>query len=232
VVINTAAWTNVDAAESNRDATYASNALGPKYLAEGCSRCGAIMVQVSTNEVFAGEPGQFYREYDGTSPRSVYARSKLAGESAVQLMSDQLMIVRIAWLYGAGDAGFPAKIRDVADRHGSLRVVDDEFGNPTYAPDAAAAIAMLVDAGRFGIYHLVGHGHASRYEFSCEWLRLSGRSAVPVHPISSSEWQRPSSPPPHAVLINQAGAALGITLRPWQEALAEYAHVEATRPTP
>jgi dTDP-4-dehydrorhamnose reductase len=223
VVINCAAWTDVDGAEANEDAAYAANALGPKYLAEGCDRCNATLVHISTNMVFAGEAGCFYREYDGRDPRGVYARSKLAGELAVQQRLDRLYIVRVAWLFGVGSENFPAKIIAAADQRGALRVVGDEYGNPTYAPDAAEAIARLVESERFGVYHLVNAGMASRYEFAQTVLQARGRGHIPLTPISYTEWPRPAPAIPHAVIVNQAGAALGITLRPWQEAVQAYA---------
>ncbi|MBI3961059.1 MAG: dTDP-4-dehydrorhamnose reductase [Chloroflexi bacterium] len=222
VVINAAAWTHVDGAESAPDAAFAANALGPKYLAEGCARSGAALVQISSNEVFAGEPGRFYWEYDELGPRTVYARSKAAGERAARQVLDRLYIVRVAWLYAPGGSNFPSKIVAAADKHGSLRVVADEYGNPTYAPDVAAALERLIQTKRYGIYHLVNEGCASRYGWAVELLHLSGRSSVPLTPIPAHEWPRPAMPPAHAVLVNQAAAALGIRLRPWQEALAEY----------
>lgn len=222
VVINAAAWTNVDGAESSPDAAFAANALGPKYLAEGCARCGAALVQISSNEVFAGESGRFYREYEELGPLTVYARSKAAGERAAQQVLDRLYIVRVAWLYGAGGNNFPSKIVAAADKHGRLRVVADEFGNPTYAPDVAVALERLIESGRYGIYHLVNEGHASRFDWAAELLGLSGRGHIPLTPIPASEWPRPAVPPVHAVLVNQTAAALGIRLRPWQEALREY----------
>jgi len=226
VVINAAAWTNVDGAESSPDAAFAANALGPKYLAEGCARCGAALVQISSNEVFAGTPGHFYREYEELAPRTVYARSKAAGERAARQMLDRLYIVRVAWLYGPGGNNFPAKIVAAGDRNGSLRVVADEYGNPTYAPDVAAALARLIETQRFGIYHLVNEGCASRYDWAAEVLRYTGRGHIPATRIPASEWPRPAMPPAHAVLVNQAAAALGIRLRHWQEALAEYCALE------
>jgi dTDP-4-dehydrorhamnose reductase len=222
LVINTAAWTDVDGAESAVDVAYAANALGPKYLAEGCSRCGAALLHVSTNEVFAGEPGRFYREYDLPQPAGIYARSKAAGEQAARQILDRLYIVRVAWLYGPSGNNFPAKIVRAADKHGALSVVSDEFGNPTYAPDVAEAIARLIESGRYGIYHLVNEGHGSRFDWANFLLQSSGRGHVPVTPISLHEWPRPAPPPRHAVLVNQAAAALGIRLRPWQEALTDY----------
>ena len=229
VVINAAAWTNVDGAEANPDAAYAVNTLGPKYLAEGCQGCGAALVQVSTNEVFPGVSGQFYREYDQTSAASVYARTKLASERAVTRITQRVYIVRVAWLFGPGGNNFPTKIMAAADKLGALRVVDDEFSNPTYAPDLAVAIGRLVQTGRYGIYHLTNEGYCNRFEFARCVLDASGRAQVPITPIASGEWQRPTTPPPHAVLVNQAGAALGIRLRPWQEAVREYCGSQAAR---
>lgn len=226
VVINAAAWTGVDDAEKAPEDAFAVNALGPKYLAEGCARCGADFVQISTNEVFPGEAGRHYREYEQVSPGSVYARSKAAGERAAATCLDRLYIVRVAWLYAPGGDNFPAKISAAADRMGALRVVSDEYGNPTYAPDVAAAVAQLLEKRRFGIYHFVNGGCASRYEWAVELMRLTGRESLPVTPIAAHEWPRPTMPPPHAVLINQAGAALGISLRDWREALADYARSE------
>jgi dTDP-4-dehydrorhamnose reductase len=229
VVVNCAAWTQVDAAESQVDETFAANSLGPLYLAQGCAACSATLVQFSTNEVFAGTPGVVYYEYDQPAPRSVYARSKLGGELAAARSVDRLYIVRIAWLYGPGGNHFPAKIVAAADRHATLRVVNDEFGNPTYAPDVAEALAALLETQRYGVYHLVNGGHTSRYEWAGAVLAATGRGHVPIQPVSLDEWPRPAPPPHHAVLANQAAAALGIVLRPWEEALAEALRVEHAR---
>ena len=222
VVVNCAAWTAVDAAESQPDAAYATNALGPLYLAEGCRRCGALLVQVSTNEVFAGEPGRVYREYDIAAPGSVYARSKFAGEQAARQVWGRLIVARVAWLFGPGGDNFPRKMIAAADKYGRLRVVDDEWGNPTYAPDAAKAIDRLVSLDRPGVYHLVNQGATTRFELARQVLQASGRGHVPLTPVPHTEWPRPAQPPLHAVLVNQAAAALGIDLRPWPEAVQEY----------
>jgi len=229
VVINAAAWTNVDGAEAQPDAAYAVNTLAPKYLALGCQRCGAAFVHVSSNEVFPGLPGQIYREYDQPAPKGVYARSKLAGELAARQMTDRLYLVRTAWLFGPGGVNFPSKITAAADKHGQLRVVADEVGNPTYAPDVAAAIAQLLTTEQYGIYHLINGGQASRFDFAQATLQANGRSHIPITPITAAEWPRPVTPPLHAVLVNQAAAALGIELRPWQDALQAYVAAEAAR---
>ncbi|MCB9147169.1 MAG: dTDP-4-dehydrorhamnose reductase [Caldilineaceae bacterium] len=226
LVINAAAWTNVDSAEAHPEAANAANALGPRYLAQGCAQCGATLVQVSTNEVFAGALGTFYREYDEPNPSSAYARSKLAGEHNVRQLLEHLYIVRVSWQFGPHGANFPSKIMAAAQKHGALRVVCDEFGNPTYAPDAAHAIWQLVQTGRYGIYHLTNAGYTSRYEFARAVLHACGRQDVPVTPIAATEWPRATLPPPHAVLVNERAAALGITLRPWSETIGEWAQQE------
>jgi len=223
VVINCAAWTNVDGAEKEVNAAFAVNALGPLYIAKACASIGASMVHISTNEVFAGAPGRFYYEYEQPVPSSIYARSKAAGEVAASRQLEQLYLVRVAWLFGPGGNNFPAKIVAAADRNGSLKVVDEEFGNPTYAPDVAKAIFQLLESGRFGVYHLVNQGYASRYQLAETALQAAGRGHIPLSPIKLGDWPRPAPPPPHAVLVNQTAAALGITLRPWQEAVQEYA---------
>jgi dTDP-4-dehydrorhamnose reductase len=222
-LINAAAWTNVDAAESNPHATFAVNSLGPRYLGEGCEACGAFMLQVSTNEVFPGVGGRFYFEYDQPGPMGVYARSKLAGEIAAAATCRRLVLVRLAWLFGLGGNNFPTKIVDAADRLGALRVVSDEFGNPTSAQDAADAMVRLLEWRRAGVYHIVNEGYASRLELAAEVLQASGRGNVPLTPIASADWVRTVHAPSHAVIVNQAAAALGIQLRPWQEAAREYA---------
>jgi dTDP-4-dehydrorhamnose reductase len=224
VVVNAAAWTDVDGAEEKQDACYAVNVLGVKHLATACQRSGASLLHVSTNEVFPGEPGRFYREWDATQARSgVYARSKEAAEKLVMsMLAGRFYIVRTAWLYQRGGANFVAKIVAAADKHGALRVVDDEFGSPTYAPDLAAGIVRLIDSQHHGVYHLTNGGYCSRYQWAVEILRLAGRSATPVTPIPATEWPRRTTPPAHAVIVNSAAAALGIQLREWQEALADY----------
>lgn len=223
VLVNCAAWTNVDGAESDPQGAFALNALGPRYLAQGCAECGALMVQISSNEVFAGAPGRFYYEYEECAPNSAYARSKRAGEVAVLSTGARAIVARTAWLFGPGGNNFPGKIVAAARKQGALRVVNDEFGNPTYSIDAAVAILQLAVAGRTGIYHLVNEGYASRFDFAETVLAAAGLGNVPLTPISRTEWARPSQPPPHAVLVNQAARAAGVTLRPWQESTAEYA---------
>ncbi|HIC89508.1 MAG TPA: dTDP-4-dehydrorhamnose reductase [Anaerolineae bacterium] len=222
VVIHTAAYTDVDGAARNPDLAYRINAWGTQNVALACQRANAALVYISTNEVFDGTQQEPYREWDTPQPINPYGASKLAGERVARFLLQRLYIVRIAWLFAPGRRNFVGKILDAAERYGALRVVDDEFGNPTYAPDIAGVLAQLIETDHYGIYHLTNAGHCSRYEFAQAVLERAGRADVPITPISSDEWQRASTPPLHALLANTAAASLGITLRPWQEALDAY----------
>jgi dTDP-4-dehydrorhamnose reductase len=222
VVIHCAAMTDVDGCARNPDLAYQVNAFGTQNVALACQRSGAAMVHISTNEVFDGAATEPYREYDPRRPVNPYGASKLAAEQIAARLVNKLYIVRISWLFAPGGNNFVDKITAAADKHGQLRVVTDEVANPTYAPDLADAIARLIQTRHYGTYHLVNEGFCSRYEFAVEVLKQSGRESVPVSPITSDRFERASTPPPFAPLRNTVGAALGITLRPWQEALADY----------
>ncbi len=229
IVIHTAAYTNVDAAESDPDLAYRLNAHAAGNLARVCHELGTTFVHISTNEVFAGDrQHQPYDEWDTpTNVRgSTYARSKLAAENAIRFYNRDARIVRIAWLFSAGAASFPSKIVAAADKHGALKVVADEFGNPTYAPDLVEALYKLIDLkAPAGHYHLTNSGFTSRYEMAKMTLQLTGRGHIPIEPIPHTAWQRATTPPLRALLANHTAAALGISLRPWQEALTDWAQV-------
>ena len=222
LIINSAAMTNVDGCTENPQLAYAVNGVGAQNLALVAAEIGAEILQVSTNEVFDGQATKLYDEWAPRNPLNAYGRSKLAGERAVETLTTRFYIVRTAWLYAAGGRNFPHRIIELADERGSLRVVEDEVGNPTYVIDLAKAIAQLIDTHAYGFYHFVNEGAVSRYDFAKEILALSGRSHIPVTPIKSNEWQRASTPPPYAPLGNYAGAALGIQLRSWEEALTDF----------
>ena len=223
LVVHAAAYTDVDGCETNPDLAFRVNAVGTQNVALGAARAGAALIHISTNEVFDGARRDLYREWDTPNPLSVYARSKAAGEQIVrELTGGRFYICRVAWLFGPGGNNFVTKILAGAEKHGALRVAADEFGNPTYAPDLAAALVRLSANQHFGIYHLTNAGFCSRHEFAREIMRLAGKPDLLVTPILSADWPRPSCPPLHAVLANTAATVLGITLRPWQDAVAEY----------
>jgi dTDP-4-dehydrorhamnose reductase len=222
LVIHAAAMTDVDGCELNPELAFRINTLGTQNVALACGRIGAAMVQVSTNEVFDGTLGRSYFEWDTPSPLSVYARSKAGSEFYVRSLLHRFYIVRTAWLYARGGKSFVTKMISAADRQGPLRVVTDEVSTPTSTLDLAQAIARLIHTEHYGIYHLTNSGFCSRYEWACKILELAGRGHIPIEPITSHQWQRSAQPPQYTPLVNLAGAALGITLRPWEEALRDY----------
>lgn len=223
LVIHPAAYTNVDGCARDPERAYRVNALGTKYVALACRRLGAPLVYVSTNEVFAGDADRPYLEYAAAAPINAYGRSKWAGELIVRELLRDFYIVRVAWLYG-GERNFVRTVLRLAASPptGGLRMVDDEVGSPTYCADVAEGLARLIATGCYGTYHLVNAGSCSRYAFCREILRQAGYADVPVTPIRLADYQRDSSPPPYTPLANLAATDLGVTLRPWQDALAAY----------
>lgn len=221
VVINSAAYTNVDGCAKNPGLAYQANALGPQNLALACRETGASLVQISTNEVFDGRNPTGYQEWMPLNPINPYGSSKAAGEFNVRSVLPQHYIVRTAWVYSAIGRNFVHAILQRGRETGQVRVVTDEIGNPTFATDVARAIAQLIETKQYGTYHFVNQGSCSRWEFANEVLRLAGIEAT-NEPILGSEFKRASTPPPFGTLHNSAGAAIGIILRPWQEALQEF----------
>lgn len=221
VVIHTAAWTDVDGCARDPAEAFRVNAFGTQNIALACQKCGAALVYISTNEVFDGQKEAPYLEFDPVNPINAYGKSKRAGEWYVEHLLQKYYIVRTAWLYGGGGK-FPAKILAAAKAQSQLAVTHDEIGNPTYAPDLAAALARLIETEQYGVYHLVNAGPCSRYEWAVEILRCANIPR-PIKPISLAEYARASTPPRNGALENFAAATfLSITLRPWQEALQEY----------
>ncbi len=222
LILHPAAYTNVDGCEEDPETAYRVNVLGTWHIALAAQTTDSPMLYVSTNEVFPGDREIPYFEWDEPRPINAYARSKLGGERVVQSLLNKFYIVRTAWVFAPGGNNFVSKITRAAEKYGALKVVDDEFGSPTYAPDLAEAIVKLTKSDMYGIYHFTNSGVCSRYEYAVEILKLAGMENVPITPIPSSQWKRLSTPPKRSILANMAGASIGITLRPWQEALADY----------
>lgn len=220
LIIHGAAMTNVDACEAQPEVAYRINALGTRNLAVAAIQARVPMAYVSTDYVFAGDREEPYWEFDETSPLSVYARSKWAGEQIVRQLVPRHYIARTAWLYGDGPRNFVETVLRLAKERGALTMVTDEVGSPTYAPDLADALVALVRTPAYGTYHFVNQGTCSRYDWAVEILRLAGLEGVTVHP--SENYQRAARVPKHVSLRNLCGAELGITLRPWRDALAAY----------
>jgi dTDP-4-dehydrorhamnose reductase len=219
IVINSAAYTNVDGAETDQDSAYRINALGPRNLALAAAGRGIPILQISTDYVFDGLGERPYHEFDRPNPLSVYGMSKLAGERALVSINPRHYIVRTAWLYHAGGRNFPATMLQQAQRD-EVRVVSDQNGSPTYAPHLAEAIARLIETGAYGLYHLAGRGATSWYDLTCKLYRLFGIKAR-VAPVATSEFPRPAPRPAYSVLTTLQEPQ--ILLPPWEEGLAAYA---------
>lgn len=219
IVVNAAAFNNVDGAESEPDAAYRGNALGPRNLAVVTAARGLPLLHVSTDYVFAGTRTRPYHEFDRPHPRSVYGASKLAGEDAVRTLNPRHYVVRTAWLYHTVGRNFPKTMCTLADRS-EVRVVSDQFGSPTYAPHLAAALAQLITTGAYGTYHLAGQGGTSWFALTCALYRHLG-IRTPVRPVATSEFPRPAERPRYSVLTTLQEPR--IVLPPWEDGVAEFA---------
>jgi dTDP-4-dehydrorhamnose reductase len=243
VVINCAAYTNVDGAESDEARAYAVNAGGPEHLAKACARAGARLIHVSTDYVFSGEFGDGaprpYEPSDDTDARGVYALSKLAGERAVlEALPDpsQGVVVRTAWVYTGGTGkDFVAVMRRLAAGDGPVNVVDDQTGSPTYVADLAAALLQVADFRVPGpILHAANEGAVSRFEQTRAIFAECGADPARVRPVSTAEFPRPAPRPTYSALGNRESVVAGLApLRPWRTALvAALAASDADRPLP
>jgi len=222
VVIHSAAWTDTAGCERDPERAIAVNAAGAGNVAEACAASGAAMVYVSTNEVFDGESREGYTEGAETRPLNSYGLSKLAGERAVALALDRHCIVRTSWLYGPGRVSFPEKVLSAARADGKLRMVTDEVASPTLTLDLAGAIARLIRTEARGVFHLANAGACSRLEWAQAILETAGMGEVPVEAVTQADFGAPYRKPAFSVLVNTRALAIGITLRPWEDALSEY----------
>ncbi len=226
LVIHTAAWTDVDGCARDPQRAVMINGYGTQNLAIASHAAGAAMLYISSNEVFNGRDSRPYLEYDRTEPVNPYGYSKWVGEQALLSLNPRHYIVRTAWLFAHGGRNFIHAILNAASAGKTLRVVTNEVANPTYNDDLAEAITRLIRTERYGIYHLVNEGACSRYDFARYALDRAGFAATPLQRISAEEWPRPSQPPAYAGLTNLAGASIGITLRPWQQAVDAFLRTE------
>ena len=222
LVVHCAAMTHVDRCAEQPDEALRINGYGTQNIALACHQYGAALAYLSSNEVFDGERAIPYLEYDATHPVNPYGYSKWVGEQAVRDLLPRHYIIRTSWLFAHGGDNFLHRLVKAAARGESLSVVTNEVAVPTYADDLAEAIGQLVETERYGVYHLVNAGSASRYQFARHLLDCAGYADLPITPIISAQRPRPSRPPTYCVLRNFAAAQLGITLRPWQAAVSAF----------
>jgi len=237
VVINCAAYTNVDACETDISGAYKGNAVIPANLAVASNKLGAALVHVSTDYVFDGEARIPYTEDAPTHPQTVYGKSKRLGELNVMGLTNRYFILRTQWLFGKHGKNFVKTMLSLAKTQPELRVVGDQFGAPTYVRDLAAAICALIKTEAYGVYHVsngsrmsdvsdvsgqVDAPYCSWYRFATDILNMAGVD-VPVVPCSTADFPRPARRPHFSVLDNTYFQARGFEpLRHYREALRDY----------
>ncbi|MDT0390309.1 dTDP-4-dehydrorhamnose reductase [Streptomyces sp. DSM 41921] len=227
LVVNCAAYTAVDDAETDEARALEINGTGPRLLARACAAHGARLIHVSTDYVFSGESRTApYPEDHPTGPRTAYGRTKLAGEQAVlEELPGASAVVRTAWLYGAHGGNFVRTMIDLEARRDTLDVVDDQRGQPTWSADVAERIADLgprIGPGAHGVFHATSSGEASWYELAREVFALIGADPDRVRPTSSAAFPRPAPRPAYSALAHDRWQEIGLPLpREWRSALHE-----------
>lgn len=229
VIIHTAAYTNVDRAETDKEAAMQLNEMGTKHVATLANMYQSNLVHISTDYVFDGTKAKPYKEKDEPHPLGVYGETKLRGEQQVQHIfshssgNQDFLIVRTAWLYGKHGKNFVSAILQQAQQQKTLRVVNDQTGSPTFTKDLARGIIALLGHNASGIVHITNSGSCTWYEFAKTILDLAGMSEVTVQPITTVELGRPAPRPAFSVFDTSKFTALtGQKVRHWKEGLQEY----------
>jgi dTDP-4-dehydrorhamnose reductase len=222
LIINCAAYTDVDGCETNQEYAYAVNGDAPRHLARAAQRVGATLVHISTDYVFSGDNPTPRVEADSCEPQNIYGKSKLLGEQNVTQECDRYFIVRTAWLYGYSGRNFVKAILKRAREQGEIRVVNDQYGNPTFADDLAQALLKLVQSSEYGIYHCTNSGICSWFDFASAIVD-GARIPCKKIPCSTDEFPRLARRPAYSVLDNtRLCATIEVKMRPWQDALADF----------
>ncbi len=221
IIINCAAYTNVDKCETDINMAYKINTIGPKNLAQAAFSIGAELVQISTDYVFDGEATRPITEFDKPSPQTIYGNSKFFGENVVKELNPKSYIIRTAWLYGDGN-NFVKTMIDLSKTNKSLKVVNDQHGTPTSTVDLAKVIIKLIEEKNYGLFHCTCKGETTWYEFTKEIFRLKGIDTELI-PCTTKEFPRPAKRPNYSVLDNyMLKLTTGDITRTWEEALDEY----------
>jgi len=221
IIIHTAAYTDVDGCEKHQALAWKVNSNGTRNISLAANELSSKLFYISTDYVFDGMKNEPYLEDDEPNPLNIYGKSKLSGENFVKDVCSRFFIIRTSWLYGKTGKNFINTVISLAKANEEIRVVNDQIGCPTYAKDLAYNIKKLIPYEAHGIYHASGEGECSWYDFALQIVRMNGID-IKVVPITSSEISRPAPRPPYSVLRNSRLGELGITMRPWQEALKEF----------
>jgi len=219
VVVNCAAWTDVDGAEEAEEAAFAVNGTGAGNVAAAADAVGAAVVHVSTDYVFDGAKGAPYVESDQPAPLSAYGRTKLAGEELVAAAGERHFVVRSAGLFGIGGGNFVETMLQLAATRTEVTVVRDQIGSPTYTWHLAYGLVRLIEGSDFGIHHMAAAGQCSWYEFAREIFELAEVDCR-VLSVTTEEFSRPAPRPAFSALTSQREHA--IRLPSWQDGLAAY----------
>jgi len=218
IVINSAAYTAVDEAESNKDLAYKVNGCAVGFLATACKEINALLVHFSTDYVFDGENHNGYKENHPYNPINMYGKSKALGEKMILDISPKYYIIRTAWLFGKNGKNFVETMLRLAKEKKDLKIVNDQFGNPTSAKDLAAEVRKLVESkNKFGIYHITNSGTCSWHEFAVKIFKLANLNPK-IKPVESNEFPTPAKRPTYSMLINTKLPSM----RKWEEALKDY----------
>jgi dTDP-4-dehydrorhamnose reductase len=219
VVVNCAAWTNVDGAEEHEAEATAINGTGAGNVAAAAAGAGAAVVHVSTDYVFDGTASEPYVESDHVRPATAYGRSKLAGEAEVREANPRHHVVRTAWLFGAGGPNFVGTMLRLGQERDALSVVADQTGCPTYTPHLAAALATIARSERYGTWHAAGGGRCTWFDLASATFEQAGLD-VAVTPCTTAEMPRPAPRPAWSVLASERSDA--VALPDWTEGLSAY----------
>ncbi|NDV20031.1 dTDP-4-dehydrorhamnose reductase [Pseudodesulfovibrio sp. JC047] len=225
ILINAAAYTQVDQAEDEAEKAFALNATAPPLLAALAAQRSIPFVHYSTDFVFRGDKTAPYTEYDPTTPFSVYGISKADGERGLlKLGYEHTLIIRISWLFGPDRMNFVEKILTLCDTHDSLTVVDDQFGSPSYAPDIASGTLNLLKKQATGVFHLANSGQTSWHGLASMAATLADKKCT-VTPVPSSDYPTKAVRPHYSVLdLSKYTRTTGLTPRLWEDALKDYIH--------
>ena len=221
-VIHCAAYTAVDAAEDNEELCRKVNAAGPRNIARVCKELDIKMVQISTDYVFDGQGERPWEPDDSCRPKSVYGQTKYEGELAVTELMEKFFIVRIAWVFGINGKNFVKIMLNLAKNHDTLRVVNDQFGSPTYTYDLARLLVDMVQTEKYGIYHATNEGICSWYEFACAIFEEAGVK-VNVVPVTTEEYGAKANRPSNSRMSKEKLTENGFERLPeWRDALKRY----------
>ncbi len=223
VVINCAAYNAVDKAEDEWKNAYLVNGIGPKNLAIACEETNSVLVHYSTDYVFDGQKNAPYTIGDDPNPVNQYGKSKLLGERFVQSLSTRYFLIRVSWVFGAGnDTNFAKKVLEWASKNETLRIVDDQISSPTYTVDLAKATLDLIETSAFGLYHITSPNPCSRYEWAKYILELINWKGNLI-PVKSDEFKTPAKRPGYSFMDSfPLKDTIGYNLARWEEATERF----------